>query len=234
MEWLISVNIGSVFLALVFWKIPWQWRHKVSRMLPVPLSDIMDVVVFMACLSSVLLDPPEFFALTFMQAFSITLVSGTYFYDATCWVIGHFNGAPSPGEVGDFSVPNLVHHAAGALGISVLVLTHTGGGLLVRLLLDTATNLALDLDRFCTQRRLLPAVTPHRWDIFFWLVFLLARCLWYPLVLVLSLTELWHSRPFPSALFAMLSIWTLFSTAVHIFEFTSDGLPILSSPLKSA
>lgn len=230
---LMLANVVSIILAITFDRLRPLTRIRLMNKLPLPLSDLFDILVFALCLLSVFWDPVDYFSLTFTQICAITVVSGSYFFDCTSWAIAAITRRSSLStQVSDFSFPALVHHLAGAFGIAVLFWTSSGGGLLVRLLLDTATNLVVDVERVCVHRKL-TGLSSLQWDGIFWLVYLLARCLWYPLVLVMALSTLYWHDPFPHILFYMLLAWTLFSTGVHFVEFIQDGIPILKKVFLS-
>jgi hypothetical protein len=221
----VTANGVGLALAFCFGSLSTRTYLAMAAKLPVPFSDLVDCIVFGSTLLNVLLDVPDLFGLSWYQALIMLLVSSTYYYDIGTWLLTP-RGFHPRAQTSEFSLSSLVHHLAGSIGIWLMLVKGIGGGLLMRLLLDTVTNLVYDLERFCNGHRWCPKISSHHWDMIFWFCFLLARCIWYPLILVCGLFELWNQTPFHPQLFVMILCWTVFSTGVHLADFFTDGIDV--------
>ena len=186
------------------------------------IEDIL--LTFLCVVSIVFIDvDASLFELTALQIVAMLVVCRDYASDlGKCFIL-----------ISNFSWPRLrffpylkkidtTHHIFGLVGCGYLFWTCCGGSVIVRMLLDVFTNSILHLRSNYPQWFFGSMFHQRLCNSFFWIISIVIRLIYYPLVLVQSLLILGKSMSTTdqkihySILLIFFTYWLAFSTIYHI------------------
>lgn len=192
-------------------RLNWEW--------------IQDILLTGSCLLSIAIidSDADLLELTVLQSIIILMLCANYTFDlASCFILSSDVRWPTFTVSHQLENIDIAHDAIGLIGCSYLLYVGCGGGMMVRLLLDILTNLLCTVRDHFSQWFCGPSMQQWACDKLFWIICIVIRLCYYPLVLVQTLVTIIELMSIADhfthyhILFILIICWFVFSMMYHI------------------
>jgi hypothetical protein len=203
-------------------QLNWQW--------------FQDILLTVFCILSIgFIDADAgLLELTALQSVVILILCANYTFDlVSCFLLSSGVRWPTLNICSQLENIGTAHDIIGLIGCGYLLSTRCAGGMMVRLLLDILTNLLCRVREHFPQWFCGSLIRQWVCDKLFWIICIIVRLCYYPLVLVQTLAMIIELMSIADhlihyyILFILITYWLVFSMMYHIIwirdTFNSDN-----------